>query len=59
MYVYLGSAANSLASVLSGEAPRSAGQHALFALGLAATVAVTIIVTRRARRALNEIVSRP
>jgi uncharacterized membrane protein YdjX (TVP38/TMEM64 family) len=56
MYVYVGSAANSLATLLSGEARRSAGQQALFVLGLAATVAVTIIVTRRARRALNEIV---
>jgi uncharacterized membrane protein YdjX (TVP38/TMEM64 family) len=59
MYVYLGSAANNLATLLSGEAPRSAGQQALFAVGLAATVAVTIIVTRRARRALNEIVPPP
>ena len=55
MYVYLGSAANSLAAVLSGDQPRSAGQQVLFALGLAATVAVTIIVTRTARRALNDI----
>jgi uncharacterized membrane protein YdjX (TVP38/TMEM64 family) len=59
MYVYLGSAANSLATLLSGETPRSTGGQALFVLGLAATVAVTIIVTRRARRALNEIVPLP
>jgi len=59
MYVYLGSAANSLATLLSGDAPRSAGQQALFALGLVATVAVTIIVTHRARHALNEIVPPP
>jgi uncharacterized membrane protein YdjX (TVP38/TMEM64 family) len=57
MYVYLGSAANSLAALVSGEAPRSASQQALFVLGLAATVAVVLIVTRRARRALNEIVT--
>jgi uncharacterized membrane protein YdjX (TVP38/TMEM64 family) len=56
MYVYLGSAANSLAALLSGDQPRSAGQQVLFALGLAATVAATIIVTRAARRALTEIV---
>jgi uncharacterized membrane protein YdjX (TVP38/TMEM64 family) len=57
MYAYLGSAANSLAALLSSEAPpQSAGQQALFVLGLAATVAMTIIVTRRARHALNEIV---
>jgi uncharacterized membrane protein YdjX (TVP38/TMEM64 family) len=59
MYVYLGSAAKSVATLLSGETPRSAGQQALFALGLAATVAVTIVVTRAARRALNEVVPRP
>jgi uncharacterized membrane protein YdjX (TVP38/TMEM64 family) len=56
MYVYLGSAANSLAALLSGDQPRSTGQQVLFAVGLAATVAVTIVVTRTARRALNEIV---
>jgi uncharacterized membrane protein YdjX (TVP38/TMEM64 family) len=56
MYVYLGSAAKSLATLLSGETPRSAGQQALFAFGLAATVAMAIIVTRTARRTLNEIV---
>jgi uncharacterized membrane protein YdjX (TVP38/TMEM64 family) len=59
MYVYLGSAANSLATLLSGEAPRSTGEHVLFAVGLAATVAVTIVVTRRAKRTLKEIVSLP
>src|SRR5918999_2625750 len=32
MYVYLGSAARSLATLLSGETPRSAGQQALFVL---------------------------
>ena len=55
MYVYLGSAAKSLAALLSGDQPRSTGQQVLFVLGLAATVAATIIVTRTARRALNEI----
>jgi uncharacterized membrane protein YdjX (TVP38/TMEM64 family) len=56
MYVYLGSAAKSVAALISGETPRSAGQQVLFALGLAATVAVAIVVTRAARRALTEIV---
>ena len=56
MYVYLGSAAKSLAALVSGDQPRSTGQQALFVLGLAATVAATVIVTRTARRALNEIV---
>jgi len=57
MYVYLGTATRSLQSALSGEARRSAGQQAMFALGLAATVAVTMIITRAARRALSEIVT--
>jgi uncharacterized membrane protein YdjX (TVP38/TMEM64 family) len=56
MYVYLGSAANSLAALLSGDEPRSAGQQVLFAFGLTATVVATVIVTRTARRALHEIV---
>jgi uncharacterized membrane protein YdjX (TVP38/TMEM64 family) len=54
MYVYLGSAAKSLAALMSGETPRSAVQPALFAIGLAATVAAAIVVTRAAKRALNE-----
>lgn len=56
MYVYLGSAANSLAALLSGDQPRSTGQQVLFVSGLAATVAAALIVTRTARRALKEIV---
>jgi uncharacterized membrane protein YdjX (TVP38/TMEM64 family) len=59
MYVYLGSAARSVAALLSGELRRSPGQQAMFAAGLVATVAVTTIVTRRARRALSTIVSSP
>jgi uncharacterized membrane protein YdjX (TVP38/TMEM64 family) len=58
MYVYVGSAASSLAALLAGERPPAAGQQVLFALGLVATVAATIVVTRTARRALNEIVPR-
>lgn len=56
MYVYLGAAAESFAALLSGETTRSAGEQVLFAIGLAATVAATVIVTRTARRALNEAV---
>lgn len=56
MYVYLGSAASSVATLVSDNQPRSAGQQILFVLGLVATVAATIIVTRAARRALNAIV---
>ncbi|MFZ5565279.1 MAG: TVP38/TMEM64 family protein [Thermodesulfobacteriota bacterium] len=53
MYVYIGSAAGSLAQLGSGQRPVSAAQWALYAAGLAATVAVTLYVTALARRALN------
>jgi uncharacterized membrane protein YdjX (TVP38/TMEM64 family) len=58
MYVYLGSAAGSLAALLSGAAPRFEGEPVFFLLGLAATVAATVTVTRAARRALNQRVGR-
>jgi uncharacterized membrane protein YdjX (TVP38/TMEM64 family) len=59
MYVYLGAATKSLQAALSGEARPSAGQQAMFVLGLVATVAATMIITRAARRALSEIVTEP
>src|SRR5580700_207105 len=59
LYIYLGSAAQNVAALLSGELRRTRGQQAMFAAGLVATVAVTAIVTRRARRGLSTIVSSP
>src|SRR5260370_8083 len=59
MYVYLGTAARSVAALLSGDVRRTPAQQAMFAAGLVATVAVTTIVTRRARRAVSTIVSSP
>jgi uncharacterized membrane protein YdjX (TVP38/TMEM64 family) len=59
MYVYLGSAAHDLAALLSGQVRRTTGQQAMFVVGLIATVAVTTIVTRTARRALRAIVTEP
>jgi uncharacterized membrane protein YdjX (TVP38/TMEM64 family) len=59
MYIYLGSAAQSVAALLSGELRRTPGQQAMFAAGLVATVAVTTIVTRAARRVLRGIVTSP
>ena len=56
MYIYLGSAAQSVTALLSGELRRTPGQQVLFAVGLVATVAVTTLVTRTARRALRTIV---
>ena len=56
MYVYLGSLAGSLATLggsTSGQA-RTPAQWALYAVGLLATIAVTVYVTRIARRALRQ-----
>ena len=50
MYVYLGS----LAKAASGERTRTPGEWALYVVGLVATVAVTVFVTRLAKRALAE-----
>lgn len=52
MFVYLGSLAGDLARLGAGEHTRSAGEWALYGVGLAATVAVTVYVTRIARAAL-------
>ena len=59
MYIYLGSAAQNVAALLSGELRRTPGQQTMFVVGLIATVAVTTIVTRAARRALSTVVTPP
>jgi uncharacterized membrane protein YdjX (TVP38/TMEM64 family) len=59
MYIYIGAAAQNLAALLSGELRRTPVQVAMFAVGLVATVAVTTIVTRTARRALGVVVTSP
>lgn len=48
MYVYLGS----LAQAATGERTRTAGEWALYGVGLLATVVVTVFVTRVAKQAL-------
>jgi uncharacterized membrane protein YdjX (TVP38/TMEM64 family) len=52
MYVYLGAALGNLARVSEGPEERGVGQQVLFYGGLAATVVVTVFVTRLARKAL-------
>ncbi|MFQ5352895.1 MAG: TVP38/TMEM64 family protein, partial [Candidatus Binatia bacterium] len=53
LYVYYGKAAGDLATLASGTSvPRGAAYYAVMVLGLAATVLVTTLVTRSARRAL-------
>ncbi|MDT8389934.1 MAG: TVP38/TMEM64 family protein [Lentisphaeria bacterium] len=56
MYVYVGSLAKSLSAVGAdcADCERGALQWILYAAGLLATVAVTVVVTRVARRALKE-----
>lgn len=51
MYVYLGHLAG---SAIAGDRQRSPLQWALLVVGLLATVAVTVYVTRLAKRKLNE-----
>jgi len=53
MYVYLGSLAGDLAAAARGRATRTPAEWALYAVGLLATVGVTVYVTRVARRALD------
>jgi len=55
LYVYYGKLAGDVATLAAGApAPRGAGHWTVLALGLAATVAVTTVVTRAAGRALRE-----
>jgi uncharacterized membrane protein YdjX (TVP38/TMEM64 family) len=53
MYIYLGTAARSLAEVAAGGAPGGTAEHVLLGVGLLASVAVTVVITRIARRALR------
>ncbi len=57
MYVYLGSLAGNLATLGAGDTPDNAAvQWAIRIVGFIATVAVTLYVTRVARKALDETV---
>lgn len=57
MYVYLGSALKSLAEVAAGAPEGGAPQTVFFLVGLAMTIVATVVITRVARRALDEAVS--
>lgn len=55
LYVYYGRVIGDLAAVAAGAAPpRDAGQYVLLAVGLAATLVVTVHVSRLARRAIDD-----
>jgi uncharacterized membrane protein YdjX (TVP38/TMEM64 family) len=59
LYVYLGDAAGRAVAAAGGAGPaRSTAEWVLFAVGLVATAAVTVLVTRIARRALDEATAR-
>jgi uncharacterized membrane protein YdjX (TVP38/TMEM64 family) len=53
LYVYVGSTLQSLASAASGEVEHGPAGYLFFGVGLVATIAVTIILTRIATRALK------
>ena len=52
LYVYLGSLAGDLASLGAGNRERGLAEWGMYGVGLAATVAVTVFITRLAREAL-------
>lgn len=53
MYVYAGHAAGQIAAGTAGAGPEGVGRWVMLGVGLLATVAVTVVVTRAARRALE------
>jgi len=54
LYVYLGKVAGDLATATAGTVQRGPEYYALLGVGLAATAAVTVVITRIARRALRQ-----
>jgi uncharacterized membrane protein YdjX (TVP38/TMEM64 family) len=56
LYVYLGSAVQSLADVAAGNMEGGIARKVLFGVGLVATLIVTVLVTRVARKSLHEAV---
>lgn len=54
MYVYIGSLAGDLATLGAGRHSRTPAEWAMYVVGLLATVAVTVYVTRIARQALEK-----
>lgn len=59
LYVYLGTAAKGVADLAAGGKEGGGARTALLAVGLVATLAVTILITRIARRALADAIKSP
>ena len=57
MYVYIGSLAGSLAAIGSQGRSRTNAEWALYGIGLIATIALTVYVTRLAKKALDAKIS--
>ena len=53
MYVYIGSLAGDLAVLGTGKRTRTLGEWILYGVGLLATIAVTVFITHKARKALK------
>jgi uncharacterized membrane protein YdjX (TVP38/TMEM64 family) len=56
LYAYVGSTVGALADIVAGNVEQSPAQQIFFYLGLVATLAVTLFITRIAKRALAEAV---
>ncbi|MBN2130557.1 MAG: TVP38/TMEM64 family protein [Sedimentisphaerales bacterium] len=54
MYVYFGAGLRSLAELAAGQVQQGPGRRIFFWFGMAATIVVTVFVTRLARKALKE-----
>ncbi len=52
MYVYVGSLAGDLAKLGTGDRTRTTGEWVLYGVGLLATIAITVFVTRIAKKAM-------
>ena len=59
LYVYIGSAAQSLTELADGQIEAGAGGTALFAAGLVATLILTVFITRKATRTLAQHLEEP
>jgi uncharacterized membrane protein YdjX (TVP38/TMEM64 family) len=57
MYAYIGSAVKSLADLFAGRIEGGVAQRVLFGAGLIATVVATVLITRVAKRALDDAVA--
>jgi hypothetical protein len=57
MYFYIGFAARSFVQIASGHVEAGNAQRIFFWTGIVATIVVAIIITRIARRALEEKIS--